>query len=100
MRLVIPRIADGQQRALLLAAAEHVVTTRFASQPQLKRRLGCGDAAAAKLLRRLEAIGITCPIRGRTRVHHVLVPLHLQDSVLAVLAVELAPDPGTEGDAR
>ncbi|WP_432189849.1 DNA translocase FtsK [Streptomyces sp. Tue6028] len=84
------RLPDGVDGELLMLAADLVVTTRFASQSMLQRKLRVGFALAATLLSVLEERGLVGPADG-SKAREVLVPVGADEDVLRELRADLEP---------
>jgi DNA segregation ATPase FtsK/SpoIIIE-like protein len=80
--------ASGIDPAVLVLAAKLVVSTQFASQSMLHRKLRIGFAMTAQVLDALEARGIVGPSQGAT-ARDVLVKPDAKDEALRELAHDL-----------
>ncbi|WP_405675467.1 hypothetical protein OG848_47580 (plasmid) [Streptomyces canus] len=83
-------LPDGVTSELLLMAAELVVTSRFASQSMIQRKLRIGFALSGAVMDALQARGLVGPADG-SKAREVLVPVGAEDDALRELAADLAP---------
>ena len=96
--------APGADAALLVQAAELVISTRFASPSMFQRKLRVGFAKAARLMDLLEEHGIVGPPDG-SKAREVLVGSENLDAALAALRdaasgrIDLASGERLNGDA-
>ncbi|GGU66503.1 DNA translocase FtsK [Streptomyces daghestanicus] len=78
---------EGVDGDLVVHAADLVISSQFASQSMLQRKLRVGFALAGRLLDVLEQRGIVGPADG-SKARDILVAAHAQDDVLRELRAD------------
>nr|UAX58527.1 hypothetical protein K5X85_35670 [Streptomyces sp. A144] len=84
-----PQLPEGVDGALVVEAADLIITSQFGSQSMVQRKLRVGFALAGRLLEALEQRGIVGPADG-SKARDVLVTPDAQDDVLRELRADFA----------
>lgn len=84
----VHRIDAGRHLDLLCEAAEVVISTQYAHDAQIRRRVRVGALTASVLLSLLEEAGVIGPVVGGQKERDILVP---RDQMYAALAILRGP---------
>ncbi|WP_446458920.1 DNA translocase FtsK [Streptomyces rochei] len=84
-----PQLPEGVDGALVVEAADLIISSQFGSQSMVQRKLRVGFALAGRLLEALEQRGIVGPADG-SKARDVLVTPDAQDDVLRELRADFA----------
>ncbi|WP_260474162.1 DNA translocase FtsK [Streptomyces sp. WAC 04229] len=84
-----PQLPEGVDGALVVQAADLIISSQFGSQSMVQRKLRVGFALAGRLLESLEQRGIVGPADG-SKARPVLVTPDAQDDVLRELRADFA----------
>ncbi|CAL9673780.1 hypothetical protein SUDANB176_07608 (plasmid) [Streptomyces sp. enrichment culture] len=84
-----PQMPEGVDGALVVEAADLIISSQFGSQSMVQRKLRVGFALAGRLLDALEQRGIVGPADG-SKARDVLVTPDAQDDVLRELRADFA----------
>jgi hypothetical protein len=82
-----PQMPEGVDGALVVEAADLIISSQFGSQSMVQRKLRVGFALAGRLLDALEQRGIVGPANG-SKARDVLVTPDAQDDVLRELRAD------------
>ncbi|MGW5568212.1 DNA translocase FtsK [Streptomyces tendae] len=82
-----PRLPDGVDGALVVQAADLIISSQFGSLSMVQRKLRVGFALAGRLMDALEQLGIVGPADG-SKARDVLVSPAAQDDVLRELRAD------------
>ncbi|MER6342276.1 DNA translocase FtsK [Streptomyces tendae] len=82
-----PRLPDGVDGALVVQAADLIISSQFGSLSMVQRKLRVGFALAGRLMDALEQLGIVGPADG-SKARDVLVSPDAQDDVLRELRAD------------
>ncbi|MFI7396411.1 DNA translocase FtsK [Streptomyces tendae] len=82
-----PQLPDGVDGALVIQAADLIISSQFGSPSMVQRKLRVGFALAGRLMDALEQLGIVGPADG-SKARDVLVTPDAQDDVLRELRAD------------
>ncbi|NEV92496.1 hypothetical protein GUR47_38345 [Streptomyces tendae] len=82
-----PQLPDGVDGALVVQAADLIISSQFGSLSMVQRKLRVGFALAGRLMDALEQLGIVGPADG-SKARDVLVTPDAQDDVLRELRAD------------